>query len=53
MGSIPSSSSDDKLKVLEDFFVWKSIGLLSSLIVIIAIIAGLFYKDYVSGDWPQ
>lgn len=31
----------------KDFFVWKSIGLLSSLIVI-AIIAGLFYKDYVS-----
>ncbi|CAH6854931.1 Phosphoethanolamine transferase [Vibrio chagasii] len=31
----------------KDFLVWKAIGLLSSLIVI-AIIAGLFYKDYVS-----
>ncbi len=31
----------------KDFAIWKAIGLLSSLIVI-AIIAGLFYKDYAS-----
>ncbi|PML56459.1 phosphoethanolamine transferase [Vibrio lentus] len=50
MGGIPSLIlllTRLKRESWKDFFVWKSIGLLSSLIVI-AIIAGLFYKDYVS-----
>ncbi|MFB9229183.1 phosphoethanolamine transferase domain-containing protein, partial [Vibrio lentus] len=50
MGGIPSLIlllTKLKRESWKDFFVWKSIGLLSSLIVI-AIIAGLFYKDYVS-----
>ena len=50
MGIVPSLLllfTKLKRESWKDFFVWKSIGLLSSLIVI-AIIAGLFYKDYVS-----
>ncbi|WP_299132763.1 phosphoethanolamine transferase [uncultured Vibrio sp.] len=50
MGIVPSLMllfTELKRESWKDFFVWKSIGLLSSLIVI-AIIAGLFYKDYVS-----
>ncbi|UPR54011.1 phosphoethanolamine--lipid A transferase [Vibrio cyclitrophicus] len=50
MGIIPSLIllfTKLKRESWKDFFVWKSIGLISSLIVI-AIIAGLFYKDYVS-----
>ncbi|MFA0155614.1 phosphoethanolamine transferase [Vibrio sp. 10N.261.46.A3] len=50
MGGIPSFTllfTKLEKESWKDFFVWKSIGLLSSLIVI-AIIAGLFYKDYVS-----
>ncbi|WP_010432095.1 phosphoethanolamine transferase [Vibrio cyclitrophicus] len=50
MGGIPSLVlllTNLERESWKDFAIWKSIGLLSSLIVI-AIIAGLFYKDYVS-----
>ncbi|MEZ8123325.1 phosphoethanolamine transferase [Vibrio splendidus] len=50
MGVVPSLLllfTDLERESWKDFAIWKAIGLLSSLIVI-AIIAGLFYKDYVS-----
>ncbi|MEZ8355792.1 phosphoethanolamine transferase [Vibrio splendidus] len=50
MGGVPSLLllfTDLERESWRDFAIWKSIGLLSSLIVI-AIIAGLFYKDYAS-----
>ncbi|MBE8564979.1 phosphoethanolamine transferase [Vibrio sp. OPT20] len=50
MGGVPSLLllfTDLERESWKDFAIWKAIGLLSSLIVI-AIIAGLFYKDYVS-----
>ncbi|WP_373943907.1 phosphoethanolamine--lipid A transferase [Vibrio chagasii] len=50
MGGIPSIAllfTKLEKESWKDFLVWKAIGLLSSLIVI-TIIAGLFYKDYVS-----
>ncbi|MEZ9777040.1 phosphoethanolamine transferase [Vibrio sp. 10N.261.54.A5] len=50
MGGVPSLLllfTDLEKESWKDFAIWKAIGLLSSLIVI-AIIAGLFYKDYAS-----
>jgi len=50
MGGVPSLLllfTNLERESWKDFAIWKSIGLLSSLILI-AIIAGLFYKDYAS-----
>ncbi|CAK1734163.1 lipid A ethanolaminephosphotransferase [Vibrio crassostreae] len=50
MGGVPSLLllfTDLERESWKGFAIWKAIGLLSSLIVI-AIIAGLFYKDYAS-----